>query len=193
MEPTIQERTATLNIIRKIGSIRNRISDDTEDAGQVIAALDDTINDINRTLFPGNAISEIYGFNIKKDGKEEFEREFEKWKAYMEKVLAKTARCKNKTEADFEILMVYLEVVKQEELEQVLKDNLVAFKNEKLRLYNVLIGIYNMYANFWGALNPEKGDFDCIHQRTEALKEHIEEWRWLFAELCDNRSKKGTL
>lgn len=189
MEPTIQERVTALDMIKKIGDILERIADDREVEKQTLIVLDSSIQEINRILFPGSAVSQIYSFDCRKDGKVEFEKNFRTWERYIERVIEKSLQSRNRVEVDFEMLMSYLEVASLQELEQLLKDNLEILKEMNGKIYELLIKTYQQYANFWGDLNPEKGIFDCINQRAKALKEHVKEWRWLFGELCDNRSK----
>lgn len=190
MEPTIQEKMATLDMIKKMEGVLDKTADNKEVGNEMLIVLDSSIQEMNQVLFPGTVISKIYQFDCRKDGKVEFEKAFYTWKNYVETVIEKTLQKKNIVEADFEMLMAYLEVVSLEELEQLLKDNFSTLKKVDIKVYALLIKTYEKYQDFWGALNPEKGIFECINQRAKALKEHTAEWRWLFGQLCDSRSKK---
>ena len=190
MEPTIKERMATLDMIRKMESVLDGAADGKEIAVDTLLVLDSSIRDISQILFPGSMISEIYSFDRQRGGQAEFQREFIKWKTFVQEILEKADRSRKKVEANFEILMAYLEAVSLDELEQLLKDNLNTIKEIDAQVYDLLIHTYERFSYFWGRLNPEEGVFDCIHQRAKALKEHITEWRWLFQELCDYRSKE---
>ena len=186
MEPTIQERAAALGMIEKMTEIQRGALDSGK-----ISVLDATIHEINQILFPGTKMEEVYAFDAQRDGETEFKHAFVTWKACVENALVKVSHMKNKVEADFEFLMCYLEHAGFEEIEQLLKDNLEAQKAKDTQVYELLIKIYQRYQGFWGTLDPERGVYDCVIQRARALKEHVEEWRWLFGELCDTRSKKA--
>lgn len=189
MEPTISERTAILGMIRKMESIQNRKIDNEQKKWEIILSLDLSINEINQIIFPGDKVSTIYDFDCHKDGIEEFESSFDTWKHYIEEIIERTLQCRNKVEADFELLMAYLEIVNLEDLEELMKENLEKIREINPLIYENLTRLYCLYEHFWGGLNPEKGIFDCIYQRAEVLKGHIKEWRWLFGELSDYRSK----
>lgn len=190
MEPTVQERAAALDMIERMENLLSGMMVGKEADRKTLFVLNQTICDINQALFPGSAISDIYCFDSETGDREAFERAFGTWKTFVKKLLEKTLWCKSKIESDFEVLMAYLETVRMEELEQLLKDNFALIKAESPQVYELLVKIYMRYEGFWGALNPEKGIFDCIIQRAEALKKHTKEWRWFFTELGDNRSKE---
>lgn len=190
MEPTIQERMATIDMIRKMEEVLTKTAGERGGVEEkTLFVLDSSIHEMNQILFPGNKMSQIYHFDRLKDGKAEFYRAFSTWKKFVEEVIRKVSQSSSKVEADFEILMAYLEAVSLEELEQLLKENFDRLKEEDAQIYDLLVKTYERYKDFWGALNPAKGIYDCISQRASTLKGHIAEWRWLFSELSDNRSK----
>ena len=191
MGPTVSERLAVLDMIRKMESLLDRKMDEDQKQKEIIPAVDSLINEIDQVLFPGNKISQIYHLDCQECEIANFESSFCTWKGYIAEIIEKTLQCKDEVEADFEILMTYMEHVTLEELQQLLRDNLEEIRQENPQLYRGLILVYESYNYFWGRLNPEEGVFDLIDQRAGALKEHVDEWRWLFEELCDKRSKRA--
>ena len=63
---------------------------------------------------------------------------------------------------------------------------------EDHELYPYLLASYNAPENerFWGRINPKEGNFELIENRARELKEHIDDFIWLYEQLADYRSKK---
>lgn len=74
-------------------------------------------------------------------------------------------------------------------LEYQIKKNLAKLKSKNVQVYQFYINFCNTY-NFWGKLNPEKGIFTQIQDRVNILKEHYDDFVWMYSRLEDYRSKK---
>lgn len=189
MRVTVQERSAIKELMKKLSQMKGQMEAEAEVSGKKIEVMDAAIADINKVLFPGAGISGVYKVEAGAMEKDTFIVQFEKWYCFVEEVMGVLDVSTNCVEADFACLMYYLEAASVQEIEDVLKENLKTVHKENMELYQKLLLVYKAYSGFWGELNPEEGVYDCIHQRAQALKEHINEWKWLFKELYDNRSK----
>lgn len=97
--------------------------------------------------------------------------------------------CQNRTDARFLELMEELRIEPAEYLIEQLKEKLVQFK-ERQGNYDAFLECFRQY-DCWGRLVPEAGIYEALERRAASLKEHREDFLWLYEQLGDNRSKRG--
>lgn len=89
----------------------------------------------------------------------------------------------------FNELIQYINANDLSQIQKNMKESLYAFrKNDKVN-YNLTKEYYNKY-KLWGALNPEKGIYELLYNRSEALKEHSKDFEWIYNNLYDYKSKR---
>ena len=177
-----------INQLLKIKDAMSCVS--TDEAVEQGRAMHKIILEITSMIFQDNHISAVYDWNPYSDGKEKFLKEFDKWYDFVDTTMQQLENIKNITETEFYLLMRYLKAATEEEIQELIKRNLENLKESDNDFYQGLLYVYSVFKSYWGELNPENGVYDCINQRAHALKEHIEEWEWLYENLCDIRSKK---
>lgn len=92
----------------------------------------------------------------------------------------------NYVDHNFNWLMQEIEQKSKEEVFLHIKDKYLSLSSHtKEALENFL----NTFC-YWGKLNEELEEFEEIENKAESLKEHIEDYKWLYHNLKDYRSKK---
>ncbi len=74
-------------------------------------------------------------------------------------------------------------------LEYSIKKSLAKMKSKDVQAYQFYINFCNQY-NFWGRLDPSKGIYSQIQDRVSILKDHYDDFIWMYSRLEDYRSKK---
>lgn len=97
--------------------------------------------------------------------------------------------CQNRTDACFLELMEELRIEPAGYLIEQLKEKLVQFK-ERQGNYDAFLECFRQY-DCWGRLVPEAGIYEALERRAASLKEHREDFLWLYEQLGDNRSKRS--
>lgn len=77
----------------------------------------------------------------------------------------------------------------ESELLAELKDRLDELKKHQQQNYTTFVDYFHKFT-FWGKLQPEKSCYEVLENRVHVLKEHREDFLWLYGKLEDNRSKK---
>lgn len=62
-------------------------------------------------------------------------------------------------------------------------------KIQNIQNYNTFVQYFSKYP-LWGSLNPDLGDFTTLRLRAEVLKNHIDDFIWLYEKLDDYLSKR---
>ncbi|MCR5094602.1 MAG: FkbM family methyltransferase [Lachnospiraceae bacterium] len=55
---------------------------------------------------------------------------------------------------------------------------------------SIMKNFYSEYSYFWGSFDPSSGDYEHFDMAIHAVKQNIDNIRWLYGELADYRSKK---
>lgn len=93
----------------------------------------------------------------------------------------------NEYDKEFYDLIEYLSSINEDDLLMNMIKYTQNLKNSGT--YNGFINYFNTY-KFWGTLNPDFGDFDALIQRTKVLKNHLNDFVWLYNKLNDYLSKR---
>ncbi len=91
---------------------------------------------------------------------------------------------------DFESMMITVERCTEETLFSRLVKILNKFAEEMPSNFAKLINIYSDFSHLWGDFNPEAGNYDHFINGIRAVKEHVDDIRWLYDVVQDYRSKK---
>lgn len=92
-------------------------------------------------------------------------------------------------DAQFFALMEKVKSSDKTKLEYSIKKNLTKMKSKNAQVYQFYVDFCNQY-NFWGKLDPSKGVFTQIQDRVDVLKNHYDDFIWMYSRLEDYRSKK---
>lgn len=92
-------------------------------------------------------------------------------------------------EHDFYMLFETILNTSEKNLVFIMQENLKKVKLETPQKYQTIIGNYN-YWGYWGKIQLEKNQLELLENRAKELKEHINDFLWLYEKLEDFRSKK---
>ena len=82
----------------------------------------------------------------------------------------------------------FMSIIDNLSLPTLYNDIIRKFKNLKIETQNSLVNYLNKYP-YWGKINIEENNFEHIYNRALTLKNHIEDFKWLYSNLKDYRSK----
>lgn len=94
------------------------------------------------------------------------------------------------TDKEFKWVLDFIKARDFSQMQDVIKINFNYLKNTNLAKFNLIINYYNQYKHLWGEINFEKGIYELVENRAQALVEHREDFEWLYNRLGDYRSKK---
>ncbi len=83
----------------------------------------------------------------------------------------------------------FIKVIKSKSLEEIFN----YIKNKYLSInYNIQMAIEDFFTkfNYWGELKKSENNFEELFNRAKSIKEHIDDYQWLYNNLVDYRSKK---
>lgn len=95
----------------------------------------------------------------------------------------------NETDKVFYGLMAHVKGKPLEELADEIKDSFMRFPQDTRERYMAYLRKYP----YWGQLDVRKGDYSIIENRARTIKEHREDFLWLYGRLSDYRSKNTLL
>lgn len=116
----------------------------------------------------------------------ELAEQYIQWRDRMLDVLDRQYRSINIWERKFIRLMDYIHYVDMELIVERAKASLLNINSVGIQRLCVY---YQEYAGFWGTLDVDHERYDVIINRVKVLKEHREEFVWLYNKLADQRSK----
>ena len=96
----------------------------------------------------------------------------------------------NKIDYDFHRLLSHVFAMNEEALVTEAIVRLENIRRIDRELYEAIKNVYNAYCHFWGSLDLETGNADLLKDRIHEIKSHVEDFRWLYDNLADYRSKK---
>lgn len=119
-----------------------------------------------------------------------FLEQVDKWLSAMQSELSKRKSFTTKVDYDFYILTQHIRLSTKEELIEKNKEVIAGYRKNSEVNYQNLINFYNHYSYFWGEIDLDRGIFELLYDRVDQLKDHLEDFIWLYGELADYRSKK---
>ena len=96
------------------------------------------------------------------------------------------------TQLDKEFCWV-MDFIKQRnfsQMKEAIKFNFIYLKNINPTKFNLIVNYYNKYKYLWGEIDFDKGIYELISNRAQALVQHREDFEWLYNRLGDHRSKR---
>lgn len=92
----------------------------------------------------------------------------------------------NQIDQKFKELVVEISRKKKEEIFNKIKET---YNNQHPDVKTALENYFKTF-NYWGKLEERKGEYESLYLRASSLKDHIEDYVWLYNKLEDYRSKK---
>ena len=96
------------------------------------------------------------------------------------------------TQLDKEFCWV-MDFIKQRnfsQMKEAIKFNFIYLKNINPTKFNLIVNYYNKYKYLWGEIDFDKGIYELISNRAQALVQHRKDFEWLYNRLGDHRSKR---
>ncbi len=118
--------------------------------------------------------------------KEELVRKYTYWEDRMRVILERRYSAENIWDEKFIKLMDYVCFVDFDTMVEKAKQSLLSQGSE---LVNKFCVYYQEYRDMWGTLDVTENRYDVITNRVKELKEHREDFIWLYDRLGDWRSK----
>lgn len=87
----------------------------------------------------------------------------------------------------FQELVESIQSKTKEEIYQEIKNS---YETLSPTLKESLESYFAKFPDYWGKLKEEEGEYEELYNRVESLKNHIEDYIWLYHKLEDYRSKK---
>ena len=103
--------------------------------------------------------------------------------------MIKKDKSRNFVDQDFYFCMSHVHNMEAKKIKQSMKQDLKKIKQRNPELYNNILACYNTFL-YWGKLVPEENIYELIDNRVTMLKEHQDDFIWLYNRLEDYRSKK---
>lgn len=147
------------------------------------------IQDVNREIFGLSNLADAF-VEAPVDKEDCFAGQVDKWLIYLQKELEIRKKIKKKIDYDFYVLTQHIRLSDEKELLQEEIGNLCKIRQRDGKLYQQIIMFHNAYSHLWGKIDLDKGVWDILADRAFQLKEHLEDFCWLYEELGDYRSKK---
>lgn len=109
-----------------------------------------------------------------------------RWTLLIRELLYERSQLSNSIDKDFFKIMIATEYVDYTLLFDSALDALLRNSKESLDFYQLL---FQEYAHFWGTLDIPNNRYDIIINRVHTLINHKEDFKWLYNQLADYRSK----
>lgn len=154
--------------------------------------LKDAVKEINLELLDNSTVGfcdmdYLEGKITDYANKEELVRQYMLWHENMLAVLERQHRAENSWDEKFVKLMDYIRFVDFESIVENAKDSL--YKQDDM-VKKRLCAYYQGLSEMWGTLDIDNNQYDVIKNRVNALKEHRDDFIWLYGRLGDWRSKQ---
>lgn len=95
----------------------------------------------------------------------------------------------NTVDKKFNLLMYIIQNSDITNLQLLMKNNLYNISINQPEYYEQLVYFYKKYESYWGAVDLENNILDLIANRSLVLKEHSNDFIWLYNHLEDYRSR----
>lgn len=144
---------------------------------------------VNREEFGAEEIP-LLPVEIMAENVEKINRQLAAWIHYQEEEIRIRRSISVKIDYDFHVFMEHVKYSTRESLQKESRACLEDLRNYSNNIYQKLIESYNAFSDFWGSIDLDHGELELIENRVNQLKEHTEDFLWLYQELADYRSKK---
>lgn len=130
---------------------------------------------------------ELFGFDHIEAGDSETPEGIKTWFMAVSSALDRREKSANRFDEEFALIMDLAKLVSREALLDRCRD---LFFLKPAREQEATCLYYQTYSHFWGTLIPEQDNYETMELRIDELKEHAEEFEWLYGQLGDYRSKQ---
>lgn len=160
----------------------------SENSRQLMQDIVDAIKAINLTLFDSQVIT---NYNFEKFLSEDipietFRCEVNSWCSFIDDIITNRKSQANDIDEKFVRLTDYAKYVDADIIFENIKTNLLNLNSNTIAQ---LAFHYHTFKHMWGDLDISNNVYDVIHDRVSQLKEHLEDFIWLYNRLGDYRSK----
>ena len=189
----IQIRNAIDLVSDTVGCIQNFSEKDWEEAvsGRLEADLKSVIESVNTELLESSKVcfcrlDDLAGNKMDPAYREELVRQCFCWLDKIPKILEKQYYAENVWDERFIRLMDRIQYVDFDMIMENVKDSLM---NRKAAEIENLCKYYQRFQDMWGTLDVNNNRYDVAVNRVTVLKEHREDFIWLYNRLGDQRSR----
>ncbi len=159
--------------------------------GDLTGEVSCAVGEINQKLLDSRTVDfcdmdYLEGKKTNYKDKEELSRQYLLWKNCMAECLERRYQAKNHWEEEFFKLMDRAAFVDSESMIEEAKRSLFLLNSG---IIGKLCAYYSKLHYMWGTLDVDNDRYDVIVNRVKALKEHREDFIWLYNRLGDWRSK----
>ena len=148
---------------------------------------------INQMLFSTENFSAVcYGvdeFDLAMSQGQSFSESVEVWLEFIEDIAEMIKGKSNSLDGDFYALMSYFSVSDEESIISDMKRNLDSALKKSPEITKRTLGFYNNLSHLWGKISPKDDEYEMITDRVKSLKDHENDFLWLYERLADYRSK----
>lgn len=175
-----------------IGYVQDFSEDEYEQlAASLIADLKCTIEAVNQELLDSPKVcfcvlDQFTGEMSTCDDRNQVIDECTNWEAKMRDLLERRYHAENVWDEKFIKLMDYVCYV---DYDVIVEKTKTALLKHELKDIAHLCLYYQCYYEFWGTLDVPNDRYDVIENRVKMLKEHREDFIWLYGQLGDWRSR----
>lgn len=192
MREDIKQLKDIMSMVKRLKEI---MAQSQEIKSDIFLDTKETINAVNKSMFEHEVLDNyttcemIEKYMENSVTKEELLFEISKWYELVNEKIEFMEKKTNYIDYEFYSLMNYVELMPHEIILKDMERNFNGIKKYGEEVYKQRVAHFNRYVDFWGAINIEEGIFDLFHNRINELKNHREDFIWLYEELEDYRSK----
>lgn len=174
-----------IQLIKEMSRILNR-----EPSNQTLrASIREAVYAINKEQFGCEEIP-LMPVDIMEGNVEALIRQLETWIGYQETEVLIRKNITVKIDYDFHVFMEHVKYATRDLLIDESRACLERLRQMNSDIYQGMIASYNKFSYFWGRVDLDHNELGLIEDRVNQLKEHWDDFLWLYQELGDYRSKK---
>lgn len=200
MSIVFQEVSEDLSFVREAMEQKRDLFTNQKNSSELIelvGKLNRTMRKVNWSLFHTEKIegNEALNFGERLCEEENIElmiylEEVKKWIALVANTIDYRKALKTYIDQEFYKFMDYIKYCEYNTIVEYVIKNLKEIQKEDIDFYFTLKCWHNEFSHFWGKIDLNKDEFELINNRVRELKNHQDEFIWLYNELADYRSKK---
>ena len=184
-----QEIAQLENILKSLQKINLVFQQPQNVNGGLIREILNTVEEVNKEVFGCRKLPDIF-LEECKDNAVSFQEQYERWLGELFGEVQCRKALPTKIDYDFHVFLSHVAAAGEEALAEEAAVCLERIRQSDRNYYENMKRIYNNYAHFWGTLDLENGDINLITNRVHEIKSHLKDFRWLYDNLADYRSKK---
>lgn len=183
--------TEILSLMETISTACDCIEHSKINPSLLFVDLQDAIHEINRRLFDNdvinyNNVEEVISNAETHNDLSQVLQSIRDWHTFILKTINKRVQLQNSTDVMFDQLMDYIKYVDYDIIVEQTKEKINSYPTDLINSYN---GYYQHFSYFWGDLDTTNDNYTVVENRITSLKEHWEDFVWLYSHLGDYRSR----